>query len=114
MDEPSSRDGASPDRAIPVTGVRQEYDWVLRHCPGFAVVQQSQIWAGDKPLDLLTLRSRDGLERQVYFDISAFFGKGKQPGPPCPYCGEPLRTPRAKQCRKCRRDWHDSHGTGSC
>jgi hypothetical protein len=26
---------------------------------------------------------------------------------PCPYCGEPLRTPRAKQCRHCRRDWHD-------
>lgn len=26
---------------------------------------------------------------------------------PCPYCGLPLRTPLAKQCRHCRRDWHD-------
>ncbi|MDQ3816425.1 MAG: hypothetical protein M3362_01890 [Acidobacteriota bacterium] len=26
---------------------------------------------------------------------------------PCPYCGEPLRTSLAKQCRYCRRDWHD-------
>ena len=26
---------------------------------------------------------------------------------PCPYCGQPLRTPSAKQCRFCRRDWHD-------
>lgn len=26
---------------------------------------------------------------------------------PCPYCGEPLRTPVAKQCRFCGRDWHD-------
>jgi predicted amidophosphoribosyltransferase len=26
---------------------------------------------------------------------------------PCPYCGEPLRTSLAKQCRHCRRDWHD-------
>ena len=26
---------------------------------------------------------------------------------PCPYCGEPLRTSRAKQCRFCGRDWHD-------
>jgi hypothetical protein len=26
---------------------------------------------------------------------------------PCPYCGGPLRTPLAKQCRHCRRDWHD-------
>jgi hypothetical protein len=27
---------------------------------------------------------------------------------PCPYCGAPLRTKRAKQCRHCKRDWHDS------
>ena len=36
--------------------------------------------------------------------------------PPCPYCVEPLRTPLAKQCRHCRRDWHDQEnvvGTGA-
>jgi len=26
---------------------------------------------------------------------------------PCPYCGQTLRTPVAKQCRHCRMDWHD-------
>jgi hypothetical protein len=26
---------------------------------------------------------------------------------PCPYCGEPLRTAYARQCRHCHRDWHD-------
>jgi hypothetical protein len=26
---------------------------------------------------------------------------------PCPYCGQPLRSSLAKQCRHCRRDWHD-------
>lgn len=30
----------------------------------------------------------------------------KEP-PPCPFCGEPLRASVAKQCRHCRRDWHD-------
>jgi hypothetical protein len=27
---------------------------------------------------------------------------------PCPYCGEALRTPVAKQCRHCHMDWHDA------
>lgn len=26
---------------------------------------------------------------------------------PCPYCGMPLRTDAARQCRYCKRDWHD-------
>jgi hypothetical protein len=26
---------------------------------------------------------------------------------PCPYCGEELRTPQAKQCFCCSMDWHD-------
>lgn len=26
----------------------------------------------------------------------------------CPYCGLELRTEMAKQCRHCKRDWHDS------
>ncbi len=25
---------------------------------------------------------------------------------PCPYCGKPLRTSLAKQCRYCLKDWH--------
>ena len=29
--------------------------------------------------------------------------------PLCPYCGKTLRTPRAKQCRFCGRDWHCHH-----
>ncbi|MBC8120649.1 MAG: hypothetical protein H7Y22_02290 [Gemmatimonadaceae bacterium] len=30
-----------------------------------------------------------------------------QPTAPCPYCGEALRTPPARQCRFCEMDWHD-------
>ncbi len=33
--------------------------------------------------------------------------KHGETGPPCPYCGEPLRTERAQQCLSCGMDWHD-------
>ena len=26
--------------------------------------------------------------------------------PPCPFCGQLLRTPAAQQCRHCFREWH--------
>ena len=28
---------------------------------------------------------------------------------PCPFCGELLRTENARQCRFCKRDWHDEN-----
>lgn len=34
-----------------------------------------------------------------------------EPLAPCPFCGAPLRTPRARQCRACGRKWHHTpHG----
>jgi hypothetical protein len=34
-------------------------------------------------------------------------GLGHEPLAPCPHCGQPLRSAASKQCRFCRRDWHD-------
>ncbi len=90
-----------------MASVREEYSWVAAHCPGFDVVEQRLLFVGEQPFDVLAQRSEAGSEREVYFDVSAFYGKDKQPGPPCPYCGSPLRTPNAKQCRNCGTDWHD-------
>ena len=35
-------------------------------------------------------------------------GRAVQTGP-CPFCGKELRTDTAKQCRHCKRDWHDEN-----
>ena len=41
--------------------------------------------------------------------IWAMHPNGPEPkyvGPPCPHCGEPLRTSKARQCFSCGADWH--------
>jgi len=49
------------------------------------------------------LRSQLAEAAKEYFE-----GPSKEPeSKPCPYCGQPLRAPLAKQCFECHMDWHD-------
>jgi hypothetical protein len=68
------RDGSSPEKAIIVDSIAEEYTWVRENCPGFAPSMQALVHHNGKPFDVLTLRAATGAERQVYFDISSFFG----------------------------------------
>lgn len=67
--------GSSPADAIIVGSVKEEYDWMLRNCPGFRPELQSLQFVHGKPYDVLTWGNKDGDKRTVYFDISGFFGK---------------------------------------
>ena len=68
-------DGATPETAIIVQSVAEEYQWLQKHCPGFTMQRQALQDIDGKPYDVLTLLSASGAERTVYFDISPFFGK---------------------------------------
>ena len=71
------RDGTSPDRAVVVGSVGEEYDWMERNFPGFRPGMQALQEINGKPFDVLTWRNDRGEERTIYFDISRFFGPGK-------------------------------------
>ncbi len=40
-------------------------------------------------------------------ELAEFLGLLNPDPTPCPFCGRPLVTPRARQCRFCKMDWHD-------
>jgi hypothetical protein len=70
-----SQDGSSPARAVPVNSVGEEYEWMRLHCAGLKLVKQSLCELDGKPFDVHTLRDANAAEREVYFDISSFYGK---------------------------------------
>lgn len=68
-------DGSSFEKAIPVKSIDEEYDWVAGHYPGSKFLGQTLVFKDKKPFDRLRIVLSDGSEKDVYFDISKFFGK---------------------------------------
>ena len=100
-------DGLTPATAIPVERVSAEYAWLREHYPTAVLVHQILESHPEGPRDVVVIGVDDQVVR-VYFDISSFHGpKSERPTAPCPFCGQPLRTAKAKQCRHCKRQWHD-------
>ena len=69
------RDGSTPDKALLVSSVPDEYQWVRTNCPAYEVVTQTLVEVGGKRYDMLTLRSGAGEMRQLFFDISTVAGR---------------------------------------
>ncbi|MBS1663813.1 MAG: hypothetical protein JST68_22400 [Bacteroidetes bacterium] len=77
----STRDGSSYENAIVIKetsekkGVDAEYDWLREHYPGYKRGRQALTTKNGKPYDVLSIETADGVKKDVYFDISKFFGK---------------------------------------
>ena len=78
----SNSDGSSEKTAIVInetnemTGVDAEYAWLKKNYPGYS--SQGQALVMDKaghPFDIIHIKTADGQKKDVYFDISKFFGK---------------------------------------
>jgi hypothetical protein len=57
------------------SGVRAEHAWLAQHYPGHTVNSQALIDCNGKKADQLAITTADGVKKDVFFDISAFFGK---------------------------------------
>ena len=101
--------GLSPDRPLEGLGVDGFYALIrLFH---FQTVQTTAQATEDAGVLLDRMKMKhivDSRELTLYNRVIVKpFGEKTDTGPPCPYCGQPLRTAFAKQCRHCGTDWHD-------
>jgi hypothetical protein len=74
-------DGSSFDKAIYITedhetpGIHAEYAWIRDKYPGYKTRGQSLNYNKSKPYDIIHITTADGLDMDIYFDISNFYGK---------------------------------------
>ena len=74
-------DGSSIEKAViikapdNVIGVRVEYAWIKKNCPGWQLERQSAIKVRNKIYDKMEFRTPDGWLKTIYFDITDFYGK---------------------------------------
>jgi hypothetical protein len=74
-------DGTSCEQAVVIheksemAGIAAEYAWLKARYPGYRRGPQSLSKCGDRPADKIEIRTADGRELAVVFDISEFFGR---------------------------------------
>jgi hypothetical protein len=77
----TENDGSSYDKAIVINeknesdGVHAEYAWLKKKYPGYNSKGQSLSFYKKKPYDIISIVTSEGLEKNIYFNISNFYGK---------------------------------------
>lgn len=81
IESPVYEDGSSFEKAVVIheksesKGIAAEYAWIRANYPGSAVLGQSLLVHKRKPYDRINIKTSDGREMSIYFDISDFYGK---------------------------------------
>lgn len=81
VDDTTVRDGSSVRKAVIIqettetSGVSAEYKWIKERYPGYASRKQLLMFVDKVPYDVLHIRNADGDEKDVWFDISHYYGK---------------------------------------
>lgn len=75
INDSGGRDGSTFAKAVIVGSVRSEYLWIDRTHDGANILSQVVAEDGGKTYDIVTIKTKDGTEKQLYFDISKFYKK---------------------------------------
>jgi len=76
----SVNDGLSYENAVIINvtnshkGVTVEYKWLKQNYSGYSILDEKISFFDNKPFDIFTIKTREGEEKNIYFNISAFFG----------------------------------------
>jgi len=77
----SVQDGSSYENAIVIEektetkGIDAEYEWIRNNYPNSKVNRQSLDFYKDKPYDIISISTETNENKDIYFNISNFFGK---------------------------------------
>ena len=75
INDTGGRDGSSAEKAVIVGSVRSEYLYIDRAWAGSDILSQMVTYKDEKPYDVVTIRTKDGTEKNLWFDISKFYRK---------------------------------------
>lgn len=67
--------GKSPECAITVNEVQEEYEWIQRNYPGARVHQQALCYIDGRQYDVISFSAGDSKKHTAYFDITEMFAK---------------------------------------
>jgi len=77
----SAKDGSDFEKAIVIDkksegpGIAEEYKWLKENYPGYTLITQSLQQKDKRYFDVMKIKTKDGDEKNIYFDITNFFGK---------------------------------------
>lgn len=72
-DSSGGRDGSSYDKAVIAYSVRAEYKWIDKTYPESDLMTQVVTQYNGKVYDVVSIRTKEGTEKSVYFDITRFY-----------------------------------------
>lgn len=81
VESSAQKDGSNYEKAIVIKaknetdGIAAEYKWLRENYPGHTLIKQSLHAEGKKHYDIMQIKTKEGNEKSIYFDITNFFGK---------------------------------------